>query len=183
MKTVRIGIVSDTHDLSCFNQAFPKIEKIFRGCECIVHVGDITHPRVLLALSEIAPVKAVLGNKRADSVNFPSLPRKIIFRCGEFEIGVVHGLSNDAERVLNWFLGKIGLGVLGMKIYYKRIRRFFPNDINCIIFGDLHRPICHWINEKLFFNPGTTNKERNFNGSYGILRIKDSKLFPEIVYL
>lgn len=183
MKTIKIGIVSDTHDFDSFLRALPQIRKSFSACSYIIHAGDIINPQVLSELAKIAPLKAILGNKRADSINFPLLPRKMTIREGRVKIGVIHGLGNKPERIFNWFLGKIGLGKLGMKLYFKRIRRFFPNDVDCIIFGDLHIPVFHKEDNKLFFNPGTTDRKEGFNGSVGIIEVKKSGLFPKIIFL
>lgn len=183
MKVIKIGVISDTHNLSSFNKALPQIKRIFSDCNYIIHAGDIIHLKVFSELTQIAPLKAILGNKRADAVNFPSLPRRITLKEGKFKIGVVHGLGNNPERIFNWVLGKIGLGRLGMKLYFKRIRRFFPKDIDCLIFGDLHTPVCQKEDNKPFFNPGTTDRKEGFNGSVGIIEVKESGLFPKIIFL
>lgn len=183
MKVIKIGVISDTHNLSSFNKALPQIKRIFSGCNYIIHAGDIIHPKVFSELTQIAPLKAILGNKRADLVNFPSLPRRITLKEGKFKIGVVHGLGNNPERIFNWVLGKIGLGRLGMKLYFKRIRRFFPKDIDCLIFGDLHLSINEWNNNKLFFNSGTTDESKNFPGSVGILKIRGNGLISKVIFL
>ena len=53
----RLGIISDTHGL-----ARPEALAFLRGCERIVHGGDIGNSEVLAQLSAIAPVIAVRGN-------------------------------------------------------------------------------------------------------------------------
>lgn len=52
-----IGILSDTHDL-----LRPEVAEVLRGCDCILHGGDISSRGILEQLAEIAPVRAVRGN-------------------------------------------------------------------------------------------------------------------------
>jgi putative phosphoesterase len=54
---LRIGLISDTHGL-----LRPEALLFLRGCQHIVHAGDIGSDTVLTALREIAPVTAVRGN-------------------------------------------------------------------------------------------------------------------------
>ena len=54
---VDVGIISDTHGL-----LRPEARAALRGCELIIHAGDIGRPEVLEGLREIAPVVAVRGN-------------------------------------------------------------------------------------------------------------------------
>lgn len=53
----RLGIISDTHGL-----VRPEALAFLRGCEHIVHGGDIGGAGVLAQLTAIAPVTAVRGN-------------------------------------------------------------------------------------------------------------------------
>lgn len=179
-KVIKIGIISDTHNLKNFMSAFGRIKRECSEALFIIHAGDIVHPQVIDLLSEIASVKAILGNSKKDRDNFSFSERKIL-KISNYKIGVIHGLGNDHERIFNWFLGRIGLGNLGMRIYFKRISRFFPNDIDCIVFGDLHRPVCKTVDKILFFNPGSTNKEKNFEGSFGTIRFYKGKFVPKVI--
>ena len=53
----RIGLISDTHGL-----LRPEAVSFLRGCDHILHGGDIGHADVLGELSALAPVTAVRGN-------------------------------------------------------------------------------------------------------------------------
>lgn len=55
MKT--IGIISDTHGLMR-HEALDAL----RGCDLVVHAGDIDSPEVIVALRRLGPVFAVRGN-------------------------------------------------------------------------------------------------------------------------
>lgn len=54
---MKIGILSDTHDL-----LRPEVADALQGCDYILHGGDISSQRVLDRLEQIAPVKVVRGN-------------------------------------------------------------------------------------------------------------------------
>ena len=54
---MKIGVISDTHDL-----LRPEVTENLKGCELILHAGDISSPAILDNLRNIAPVRAVRGN-------------------------------------------------------------------------------------------------------------------------
>jgi uncharacterized protein len=54
---VRIGLISDTHDL-----LRPEVLAYLRGSDRIIHAGDICGEAVLQELARIAPLTAVRGN-------------------------------------------------------------------------------------------------------------------------
>ena len=58
---MKIGILSDTHDL-----LRQEVIQCLRGCDCILHGGDISSRKVLDQLTQIAPVKVVRGNNDKD---------------------------------------------------------------------------------------------------------------------
>jgi putative phosphoesterase len=55
MKTV--GVISDTHGL-----VRPEAKHALRGCDALVHAGDIGKPEVLEQLRQLAPLTAIRGN-------------------------------------------------------------------------------------------------------------------------
>jgi uncharacterized protein len=56
-RSTRIGLISDTHGLMR-----PTVMDFLRGCDRIVHGGDIGGAHILEQLERIAPVAAVRGN-------------------------------------------------------------------------------------------------------------------------
>ena len=53
----RVGVISDTHGL-----LRPEAVAFLRGCDSIIHAGDITDAGVIDALQAIAPLTVVRGN-------------------------------------------------------------------------------------------------------------------------
>lgn len=62
MATLRIGLISDTHGL-----LRPEALVALRGCDHILHAGDIGKPEILDTLRELAPLTAVRGNNDLDA--------------------------------------------------------------------------------------------------------------------
>ena len=80
---MKIGIVSDTHDL-----LRPEVIAALQGCETILHAGDISSPVVLEGLSQIAPVKAVRGNNEKNGTE--NLPPFLDFKLGGMRVFMTH---------------------------------------------------------------------------------------------
>lgn len=57
METIRIGLISDTHNL-----LRQEAQLALKGVDRIIHAGDICDGQVLRELTSIAPVTAVRGN-------------------------------------------------------------------------------------------------------------------------
>jgi len=54
---MRIGVVSDTHEL-----LRPEALERLAGVDHIIHAGDIGSPKIVPRLAQIAPVTAIRGN-------------------------------------------------------------------------------------------------------------------------
>ena len=80
---MRIGIISDTHDL-----LRPEVIEALQGCSFILHAGDICSRKVLGRLEEIAPVKAVRGNN--DKEWAEHLPMFLDFELAGLHIYMAH---------------------------------------------------------------------------------------------
>jgi uncharacterized protein len=127
--TIRVGVISDTHDL-----LRPSAKALLRGCDFIVHAGDICTPPLLEELRAIAPVTAVRGNN--DKGEWArALPVTGMLQAGEVAIYVVHDLADmdiDPE----------GAGV------------------QVVVSGHSHRPRIEDKGGVLFVNPGSAGPRR-----------------------
>ena len=81
---MNVGILSDTH-----GYLDPQIADYFSSCEEIWHAGDIGTIRVLDALNEIAPVKAVYGNVDGHQIRL-IYPEDLVIRAGKLKIFLTH---------------------------------------------------------------------------------------------
>ena len=80
---MKAGILSDTHDL-----LRPETIEALRGCDCILHAGDISSRKILDRLEQIAPVKAVRGNNDREWAE--TLPAFLDFELGGLRIYMTH---------------------------------------------------------------------------------------------
>jgi putative phosphoesterase len=88
LKTVtRLGIISDTHGL-----LRPQAAAFLRGCDRILHGGDIGNADILSRLSTIAPVTAVRGNNDKGAWA-EAVPETEFFEFGGIYVYAIHDLS------------------------------------------------------------------------------------------
>jgi putative phosphoesterase len=83
MKTV--GIISDTHGL-----VRPEAKDALRGCDALVHAGDIGTPEVLEQLRELAPLTAIRGNV---DLWARDLPDTAVLTIEDVQIYVIHNVN------------------------------------------------------------------------------------------
>ncbi len=83
----RIGLISDTHGL-----LRPQAVSFLRGCDHIVHGGDIGRAEILAQLSALAPITAVRGNNDA-GVWAVRLAQTELVQIGEVYIYVLHDVA------------------------------------------------------------------------------------------
>lgn len=150
---VTIGVISDTHGL-LRTQACEAL----RGCELILHAGDVGTEEVLHELRRIAPVVAVRGNvdveKWADRLSLTVMSE----RNGK----VFYML----HRIADLDLKPSAAGV------------------HAVIYGHSHRPSIEWRDGILYFNPGSAGPRRfSLPVTVGRIEIVDGELRPEILTL
>jgi uncharacterized protein len=85
-KTVKIGVISDTHGL-----LRPDAFAVLRGSDFIIHAGDIDEPAILEKLAKLAPVTAVRGNVDRGSWA-KKLPISAVLEFDDVFIYVIHDL-------------------------------------------------------------------------------------------
>ena len=129
---MRIGVISDTHDL-----LDPQVLDHFAGVEHILHGGDVGLPWLVLKLEEIAPVTAVLGNTDVGI----SLRDTEVVQLDARKFLVHHIVNPHAPH------GQLAA----------RIAREKPD---VVIFGHTHKPFCETIDGILYLNPGYAGRQR-----------------------
>lgn len=151
MNTIRLGLIADTHYPTKLPLLpYEAIEHAFRDVDGILHAGDIESQDVLDTLSGIAPTQAVRGE--ADGL---SLPEKRILRFGDVRVGLIHG--NRHPLVEHYFRLKRQCGHLyagGQHLLNTLPQRFADDNVDVIVFGHLHRPICVEQDGIVLVNPG-----------------------------
>lgn len=126
---MRVGLISDTHGL-----LRPEALEAMRGCDAIVHAGDIGSPDILDALATLAPVTAVRGNndKGPWARKLPEVAR---LERGGVRILVIHDLHH--------------LEAAGA-----------PHRADVVVAGHSHKPRIDEVARTLFVNPGSAGPRR-----------------------
>ena len=137
-----IGLISDTHGLMR-----PAALNALRGVELILHAGDVGGRKVLAALREIAPVRAVYGN--VDDPQDPDLEAAIDLDAGGVSIHVSHGHE------------------LGSPTPGKLLARY---SADVIVYGHTHRALLQQEGKRLVVNPGAAGPAR-FHVKPGVARL------------
>ena len=126
---IRVGLVSDTHNL-----LRPEAIAFLRGCDHIVHAGDIMEAAILDALARLAPLTAVRGNN--DRGDWAKHLREVeVVTLGEVKLCAIHDLSQlglDAARA----------------------------GIDVVVSGHSHKPLVERRRGTLFVNPGSAGPRR-----------------------
>lgn len=126
---MRIGLISDTHGL-----LRPAALDFLRGCEHIVHGGDIGAPGILEALAALAPLTAVRGNN--DTAAWAAaLPESVRLEVGGLRLLAIHDLAQL----------RIDPAAAG---------------IDVVVSGHSHRPRSERRGKVLYVNPGSAGPRR-----------------------
>src|SRR5579871_5851276 len=84
---LNLGVISDTHGL-----LRPQAVAALRGCDLIIHAGDVGNEAVLDGLRSIAPTHAIRGN--IDTEMRARLPATDIVEVGELLFYVLHNIAD-----------------------------------------------------------------------------------------
>jgi putative phosphoesterase len=149
----RLGVISDTHGL-----LRPEAVAALRGCDRIIHAGDVGSPDILPHLARIAPVTAVRGN--IDGAAWAErLPERGIVQVDGLRILLLHDL------------GTLDIDLPG-------------HGFAAAVFGHSHRPRNEQVAGVLYFNPGSAGPRRfTLPVTVGRLIVADGALSGEIIEL
>ena len=126
---MKIGIISDTHNL-----LREEVEKELKGCDAILHGGDISQQSILDQLEAMAPVRVVRGNN--DKEWAEHLPESLDFEMAGLRFFMTHKKKDIPKDVSSYDL---------------------------VIFGHSHQYSEIWVGMKkktLLLNPGSCGPRR-----------------------
>ena len=129
---MKIGLLSDTHGF-----LDPRLPRIFRGVDHILHAGDIGPDHLIAQLESIAPVTAVPRN--TDASTLYRLTETIALGGRKFlvqHIVAPHALTIELQG------------------------RFARERPEVVLFGHTHQPFNQTINGVWFLNPGYAGKPK-----------------------
>lgn len=146
---MKVGLISDTHDV-----LHPHVLELLKGCQLILHCGDITKPTLLNQFEGLAPVIAVRGNN--DSIKL--WPQLLDIRSIELE-GLTLAISHYKEKLID-----------------------VQADVKC--FGHSHIYTQFQQEETWWINPGSCGRKRfNYPLTLAILTLQDKKVNIEKIDL
>jgi len=152
----RLGVVADTHIPDRMKALPPRLFDVLRGVDLLLHAGDISHPRVLDELAQIAPVVAVQGNRDIWYRANWRLPLQMVVQVGEVRIGMAHGHGGLAgyirEKLMYYTVGYY------FSRYEARMLNWF-NNVQALVFGHSHHPVNEVRDGVLLFNPGSVGPD------------------------
>jgi putative phosphoesterase len=148
-----VGVIADTHNL-LRSEAVAAL----RGCDLIVHAGDIGSPEILPALRELAPVYAVRGNIDV-ALWAADLPMTEVVQVQDLYLYLLHDLhALDLDPCAAGF--------------------------SAVLSGHSHVPCQDLRDGVLYFNPGSAGPRRfRLPVSIGRLHIQDGSIRPELIPL
>ncbi len=162
---MKIGVISDTHIPVNTSGLPPELVGSLKGCNIILHAGDLTEPSVLEDLKKISKVEAVCGNMDSGKVR-SMLDDKKILKLGGKKICLMHGYGSP-ENLINILK-----------------KEFLDEKPDVVVFGHSHVPVNEHIEGVLFFNPGSaTDTVFAPYRSYGIIEIRNGKIKSDIYKL
>ncbi|PAU66638.1 YfcE family phosphodiesterase [Pseudomonas sp. PIC25] len=150
---MRIGLIADTHGL-----LRPEALERLRGCDHLIHAGDIGGSEILAQLESIAPLSVVRGNN--DTGEWAeNLPERLVIKFGRIAIYVLHDLKTlDIDPA--------------------------AEKIAVVVAGHSHKPALLERDGVLYVNPGSAGPRRfKLPISVGSLFIEGQDVHGELMTL
>lgn len=122
----RIAVLSDTHGL-----LRPQVMEVVKGCDGIIHGGDINSQEVLDRLAAVAPIYVVRGNN--DKQWAQDIPVTLTFQLENCCFFLIHNKKEIPKDL---------------------------TGVDAVIFGHSHRYAHQIIDGRLWLNPGSCGKRR-----------------------
>jgi uncharacterized protein len=150
---VKVGVISDTHGL-----LRPEVIDALKGCDYILHAGDLGDVDILRELRNIAPTFAVRGNVDRRGPQ-SQLPLTQVVELSGLHLYMLHEVN------------KIDLNPAAA-------------GFSAVIYGHSHSPLSETRGKVLYFNPGSCGPRRfSLPVSMGFLHIRNGKLKTELLTL
>lgn len=127
--SLRIGVIADTHGL-----LRPEALDALRGCDRLLHLGDIGPQSLLEHLRELAPLDVIRGNNDTDDWA-EAVPETLLLELGGLRLYLIHDLKRLA----------IDPAAAG---------------IDVVLAGHSHKPLNEVRDGVLYLNPGSAGPRR-----------------------
>jgi putative phosphoesterase len=148
-RTVRIGLVADSHVGEFLDELPPWVPDVLDGCDLILHAGDLSVIRVLADLETIAPVIAVRGDHDR---GVEGLPAAVVVPVRGWRIGLTHG-----SRGQRWDAAAVVRGLAGDRTWQRQLERELRGRlgaVDLVAYGHWHIPRVAQLGSTLAVCPG-----------------------------
>lgn len=150
---MKIIAISDTHVRKGIEDIPSELIELFEKSDMVLHSGDFVSLKFYEELSAVCNLNAVAGNMDPPEIS-SILPRRLIIDVDGVKIGLTHGWGTPKETPINV------------------AREFADDDVDVIVFGHTHSPLCEKRGDVLLFNPGSLlDKRFSPKNSYGVIQI------------
>ena len=151
---MKVGLISDTHSAGSGWDLPAYVLAALRGCDLILHCGDLECLGVLDCLAQAAPVRAVRGYEDPREPGERLAETTRIVAAGGVRIGMVHDIEwpPPAIRTTPDGTGLVYPASGGLPAL---LRRKFGGAVDVVAFGDTHEELAEWREGILFVNPGS----------------------------
>jgi len=150
---MKVGVISDTHGL-----LRPEAIDALKGCDLIVHAGDIGKPEVIEALGALAPLQVVRGNNDLKLPWAAQIADQLRFEMGGWQVLLVHDIADVPDAL--------------------------DEGVRVVITGHSHKPLIDWREGRLFLNPGSAGPRRfKLPVTVAVIEVEGEKLVPRIIPL
>ena len=157
---MNILVLADTHLKNNIKELPEEVKREIDKDDLLLHAGDFKTLKFYNSLKNQIKLKAVAGNVDRNNLK-KILNEKEIFRVNGYRIAMIHG--HQLQRITP-----------------DKLSYLFP-EADIIIFGHTHQPFNEKIEEKLFFNPGSSIQKRlQDKYSYGIIKLGE-KILSKII--
>ena len=152
-RPLRIGLIADTHGL-----LRPEALERLRGCDQLIHAGDIGKPEILAELERLAPLSVVRGNN--DTQDWAAdIPERLLLKIGRLTLYVLHDHTRlDLDPA--------------------------AEGIDVVVAGHSHKPLKEERDGVLYLNPGSAGPRRfSLPIVIGVLEVAGKKIEAELITL
>jgi putative phosphoesterase len=157
---MKIGFLADTHSMKADGSDLPdSVLKAFKGCDRIVHLGDIGRKAILDRLAAVAPVWIQSEDRKGYvPLAAPSSAPVKLFDDGGRKCGLVMNLANPDKKIKVAEDSSLSFDGPTDVLLKKR----FKDDVTVVAFGGTHAPYNVAHDGVLFVNPGSPTMPMDF---------------------
>lgn len=162
MSSLKVGLIADTHMPGATQHLWPEALAFFKGCDAILHAGDLHTLDIVDTLSDIAPTYVALGNGDVGMTD----PRLQLSWRLDFEgtiVGMMHHCPSPARKP--------------EAVVMKAIQKRFETLPHILVFGHTHAESITALNQLVVVNPGSPTLPHNRSlrrGTLGLIELSAS---------